>query len=133
MPFIMRLYVSGMFGGPEEVVILAQTMLYPLDMGAIGMLVGSMHVLFLKQARTRTPWEDYKHIASDSVTAFILGFGFLIMAFIPTDMTLAQLVPIGFPATIGNIPAQFGIWLIVAIVGTLAYVVVELALRRMQS
>ncbi|MFW9986049.1 MAG: hypothetical protein ACFFDJ_05770 [Candidatus Odinarchaeota archaeon] len=132
LPFIMRLFFTNMYGGTPEVATLALVTLYPLVMGAIGLLVGLLHLLFLKQARVRTPWDDYKHIASDSVAALALGSGFLITALIPPTMIFGELLPIGLPPPLATLPARFGIWIPIAIICVILFIVVEVALRRMQ-
>ncbi len=131
LPFIMRLFFSGTFGGAEEVATFASLLLYPLDMGAIALLVGLLHVLFLKQGRSGTPWSDYKHIASDSIFAFILGVGFLFSAFLPVTMTFGELLPLGLPVTIALIPARFGIWIIIFLAAIPVYLIMEIIFRRM--
>ena len=88
LPFIMRLFFTGFSGGTEEVALVAQEWLYPLDMGAISVLVASLHVLFLKQGRGRVPWSEYKHIATDGYAAFVFGAGFLLSAFASATQTM---------------------------------------------
>ena len=132
LPFIMRLFFIHMYGGTPEVAAFALVTLYPLDMGAIGLFVGVLHILFLKQARARTPWADYKHIASDSVAALALGSGFLISAAIPPTMTFAELLPIGLPPPLDSLPARFGVWIPLAIICIIVFIGVEVALRRIQ-
>jgi hypothetical protein len=132
LPFIMRLFFTNMYGGTPDIATLALVTLYPLDMGAIGLFVGLLHLLFLKQARARTPWADYKHIASDSVGVLALGSGFLISAAIPATMTFGELFPIGLPAQLATLPARFGIWIPIIIICIVIYITVEIALRRMQ-
>lgn len=132
LPFIMRLFFTNMYGGTPEVATFALVTLYPLDMGVIGLLVGFLHLLFLKQARARTPWADNKHIASDTVGVLALGSGFLISAAIPTTMTFGELLPIVLPPTLAAFPARFGIWIPIIIICIVIYIAVEVALRRMQ-
>jgi uncharacterized membrane protein len=132
LPFIMRLFFTNMYGGLPEVATFALVTLYPLDIGAIGLLVGLLHLLFIKQARARTPWPDYKHIASDSVFALALGSGFLLSAAIPPTMTFGELLPIGIPVPLATLPARFGIWIPLTIVCVVLFIAVEVALRRMR-
>ena len=132
LPFIMRLFFIHMYGGTPEVAAFALVTLYPLDIGVIGLLVGVLHLLFLKQARARTPWADYKHIASDSVAALTLGSGFLVFAAIPPTMTFGELLPIGLPTALATLPARFGIWIPLGIICLIIFITVEMALRRMQ-
>ena len=133
LPFIMRLFFTNMYGGTPEVAEFALVTLYPLDIGAIGLLVGFLHLLFIKQARARTPWADYKHIASDSVAAEAVGVGFLITALIPPTMVFGELLPIGLPPLLASLPARFGIWIPIVIISIIIFVAVEVTLRRMQS
>jgi uncharacterized membrane protein len=132
LPFIMRLFFTNMYGGTPEVAAFALVTLYPLDIGAIGLFVGVLHLLFLKQARARTPWADYKHITSDSVAALALGAGFLIFAAIPPTMTFGELLPIGLPPSLVALPARFGIWIPIGIICVIVFIAVEVMLRRMQ-
>jgi hypothetical protein len=132
LPFIMRLFFSGMFGGGEEVALMAQTWLYPLDIGLIGMLVFSLHLLFMKQGKNTVPWSEYKHMATDAFTAFVLGGGFLLMAVVPNDQTLRDLLWFLSPSVIPDIPAKFGVWIILIICAIPIYIVVEFGLRRME-
>jgi uncharacterized membrane protein len=132
LPFIMRLFFTHMYGGTPEVAAFALVTLYPLDMGALSLLVGVLHLLFLKQARARTPWADYKHIASDSVAALALGAGFLVTAVIPPIMTFGELFPIGLPPPLDTFPARFGIWIPIVIISIIIFVAVEVTLRRMR-
>jgi hypothetical protein len=132
LPFIMRLFFSGMFGGEEEIALVAQGWLYPLDMGAISILVGSLHVLFLRQGRNTVPWSDYKHIATDGYTAFVFGVGFLLMAIVSVEQTLGDLVWFLASYSIGGIPAKIGVWILVIICAIPVYIPVKLAVRRMK-
>ncbi len=132
LPFIMRLFFSGMFGGATEVGVIAQTWLYPLDMGIISTLVGGLHVLFLKQGRNTVPWSEYKHIATDGFSAFIFGTGFLLFAVAPIDQTLGDILWFYVPNAIADIPAKFGVWLLLIIIAIPIYIVIELGLRRME-
>ena len=132
LPFIMRLFFTSLSGGGEEVAVIAQTWLYPLDMGAIGMLVGAIHILFLKQGRHTVPWSEYKHVATDSFVAFMFGGGFLLMAIAPIDQTLGEYVRFLAPYFIGGAPAQFGVWIVLSILAIPAYIALELGLRRME-
>jgi hypothetical protein len=132
LPFIMRLFFSGMFGGEEEIALVAQAWLYPLDMGAISILVGSLHMLFLRQGRNTVPWSDYKHIAKDGYSAFVFGGGFLLMAIVSVDQTLGDLVSFLAPYSIGDIPAKIGVWILLIICAVPVYILAELGLRRME-
>ena len=131
LPFIMRLFFTNMYGGTPAVAAFALVTLYPLDIGAIGLLVGLLHLLFLQQARVRTPWADYKHIASDSVAALALGSGFLISSVIPPAMTFGELIPIGIPPLLATLPARFGIWIPIGIICIIIFIAVKVVLRRM--
>ena len=132
MPFIMRLFFNSLSGGGEEVAVMAQTWLYPLDMGAIGMLVCALHVLFVKQGKNTVPWEEYKHIATDGLVAFVMGAGFLLMAIAPADQTLGELLSFLAGTFLSNVPAKFGVWIVLIILSIPVYVVMELGLRRME-
>jgi uncharacterized membrane protein len=132
LPFIMRLFFTQLYGGTPEVATLAILTLYPLDMGGIAVLVALLHLLFVKQARARTPWPDYKHIASDSVAALTLAAGFFVTALIPAPMVLGDLLPIGLPLPLAGIPARLGIWIPIIAIGVVASIAVTLLLRRMQ-
>ena len=122
-----------MFGGAEEIAHLAQTVLYPLDMAAISILTGSIHVAFLSQARNRIPWADYEHVANDALAAFVVGFGFILWLFIPISMTMNELLPIEIPDPFGIMPARLGIWILIAIEATPFFVVMKYTLKRLQS
>ncbi|NHJ14235.1 MAG: hypothetical protein EAX95_11200 [Candidatus Thorarchaeota archaeon] len=132
LPFIMRLFFSGFFGEAGEVSVLAQTWLYPLDMGSISMLVGSLHVLFLNQGRGRVLWEEYKHIATDGYAAFVIGGGFLLSAAMPNNLTLAEILFFSIPSPLADIPAKIGVWFIVVLLAVIVYIPVGLGLSRME-
>jgi hypothetical protein len=132
LPFIMRLFFSSMFGGGEEVALMAQTWLYPLDMGFISMLVCILHLLFLKQGRNTVPWPEYKHIAKDGFAAVVIGGGFLLTAIVSVDLTLGDLLPFLAPYAFAGIPAKIGVWFILIIVAIPVYIVIALGLRRME-
>ena len=132
MPFIMRLFFTSLSGGDETVAHIAQTWLYPLDMGAISILVGAIHVLFLKQGRNTVPWPEYKHTATDGFSAFVFGSGFLLMAMAPTDQTLGEYILFFDQFFLGGAPAQFGVWIVLIILAIPAYIIMELGLRRME-
>ncbi|NHI83145.1 MAG: hypothetical protein EAX81_02405 [Candidatus Thorarchaeota archaeon] len=133
LPFIMRLFFSGFIGESGEVSFLAQTWLYPLDMGSIGMLVGSLHVLFLNQGRGRVPWEEYKHVVTDGYTAFVLGGGFLLSAAIPNNLTLADILFFSIPSPFADITAKIGVWFIVVLLAVIVYIPIELGLRGIEK
>jgi uncharacterized membrane protein len=132
LPFIVRLFFASMFGGAEEIAYLAQTVLYPLDMAAISIFTGIIHVVFLSQARSRTPWDDYEHIANDTLAAFVLGFGFILWLFIPLSMTMTELLPIDIPDPFGVMPARLGIWILIGIAATPLYIIVKATLKKMK-
>jgi hypothetical protein len=132
LPFIMRLFFTSLSGGTEEVALIAQTWLYPLDMGAISILVASLHVLFLRQGRGTVPWSEYKHIATDGYAAFVFGAGFLLSAFAPATLALADLLFFSIPSPFAEIPAKLGVWFILVFLAAIVYVPLELALRRME-
>jgi uncharacterized membrane protein len=132
LPFIMRLFFSGMYGGTPEVSVVAQTWLYPLDMGAISLLVCSLHLLFLKQGRGSVPWEEYRHIAVDGFSAVVFGAGFFLTAVAPLDKTLGDLLMFSIPSPFADIPAKIGIWFPLMIVAIPIWAVVHLSLRKME-
>jgi uncharacterized membrane protein len=132
LPFIMRLFFTQLYGGTPEVATMALLTLYPLDMGGTALLVGLLHLLFVKQARARTPWPDYKHIATDSVAALTLAAGFFVTALIPAPMVLGDLLPFALPLPLASIPARLGIWIPIIVIGVLATIAVKLLLRRVQ-
>jgi hypothetical protein len=132
LPFIMRLFFTSMSGGGEEVAVMAQTWLYPLDMGFISVLVGAIHILFLKQGRNTVVWEEYKHIATDGFAAFVFGGGFLLSAIAPVDQTLADILWFIDLSFLPDIPAKFGVWILLIILSIPVYIIMEFALRRME-
>jgi hypothetical protein len=121
-----------MYGGATEVSVIAQTWLYPLDMGIISILVCGLHVLFLKQGRNTVPWPEYKHIATDGFSALIFGTGFLLSAVAPIDQTLGELLWFFVPDPFAGLPAKFGVWFILIIIAIPVYIIFELYLRRME-
>jgi len=132
LPFIMRLFFSSLSGGGEEVSVFAQTWLYPLDMGFLSILVGGLHILFLRQGRNTVPWDEYKHIATDGFGAFIFGGGFILSAIAPGNLTLGEYIELFAPYFFGAAPAKFGVWIVLIIIAIPIYVVMEIGLRRMQ-
>ena len=132
LPFIMRLFFTSFSGGGEEVSVMAQTWLYPLDMGAISMLVGALHILFLRQGRNTVPWEEYKHIATDGFVAFFTAGGFLLSAIAPANQTLGEYISLFAPYFFGGAPAKFGVWIVLIIIAIPFYIALELGLRRME-
>lgn len=132
LPFIMRLFFTGMYGGTEEVAVLAQIWLYPLDMGAISVLVGGLHILFLMQGRGAVPWSEYKHIATDGYSAFVFGGGWLLTAVAPADMTMGEFLTFPFPEFLAGAPAKFGVLVVLIFLAAIVYGVLELGLRRME-
>jgi uncharacterized membrane protein len=130
LPFIMRLFFTGLYGGTEEVALTAQLWLYPLDMGTISILVGVVHMLFLRQGRNTVPWDEYKHIATDGYAAFIFGLGFLFTALAPADQTLGDYLFFSIPSPFADMPAKIGVWFILILIAVIVYVPVELTLRR---
>lgn len=132
LPFIMRLFFSSLSGGGEEISVIAQTWLYPLDMGIISMLVCALHILFLKQGKGTVPWSEYKHMATDGFTAFVSGGGFLLSAIAPIDQTLGELVWFFAPYFFADAPAKLGVWLLLFIFAIPAYIVIEFGLRRVE-
>ena len=132
LPFIMRLFFTSLSGGGEEVAVMAQTWLYPLDMGAISMLVCALHVLFIKQGKNTVPWEEYKHIAKDGLAAFIFGGGFLLMTTVTVDQTLGDIIWFLDLSFLPDIPAKFGVWIVLVVLAIPVYIVIEYALRKME-
>ena len=132
LPFIMRLFFTSLSGGGEEVSVMAQTWLYPLDMGTIGMLVCVLHILFLRQGRNTVPWEEYKHIATDGFGASVFGGGFLLSAIAPVDQTLGEFLWVLASTFLADIPAKFGVWIVLIVIAIPVYIVMELGLRRME-
>jgi hypothetical protein len=132
LPFIMRLFFSSMYGGATEVSVIAQTWLYPLDMGIISILVCGLHVLFLRQGQNTVPWSEYKHIATDGFSALIFGTGFLLSAIAPIDQTLGDMLWFSLPDPFTDIPAKFGVWFILIIIAIPVYIVIEMYLRRLE-
>jgi len=132
LPFIMRLFFTSLSGGTEEVAIVAQQWLYPLDMGTISILVASLHMLFLKQGRGKVPWDEYKHMVTDGYAAFVFAGGFLLSAIAPATLTLADLLFFPIPSPFAELNAKFGVWFILVFIAAIVYVPVELALRRME-
>ena len=132
LPFIMRLFFTNLYGGSEEIALVAQLWLYPLDMGTMSILVGVLHILFLGQGRNTVPWDEYKHIATDGYAAFVFGLGFLLTAFAPADQTLGEYLFFSVPSPFADIPAKFGVWFVLILVAAVAYLPVALALRRME-
>ena len=132
LPFIMRLFFTGMYGGTPEVSLIAQTWLYPLDMGAISLLVFGLHMLFLKQGRGSVPWEEYRHIAKDGFAASIFGVGFLLTAVAPLEQTFADLLMFSIPPPLADVPAKIGIWFLLIVAAIPVWVVIHLSLKRLE-
>ena len=61
LPFIMRLFFINMYGGTPEVAAFALVTLYPLDMGAMSLLVGLLHLLFLQEGACDEPHFLFLH------------------------------------------------------------------------
>jgi hypothetical protein len=116
MPIPIRIILMQFIepGSPE--VLEAAFMLYSLCLSAITVTMGLFSFAFTKQSWRTAPWKDFVHQLYEGVAAFVMGFVFLISAFMPHGKAIKDVLDPSIishlPPVIANLPSNIGFWLL---------------------
>ena len=66
--------------------------------------MGILSFAYAKQSRKIAPWPDFVHLLDEGVGAFVMGFVFLVSAFLPFGNTLRNVLD---PSILSFLPPIF--------------------------
>jgi hypothetical protein len=129
MPVPMRILLMQLFEPSSLEVFEAAFSLYSFCMCAITITMGVFSFAFSRQSWKTTPWKDFVHQLYEGVSAFVMGFVFLVSAFMPFSESLEDVLGpgvISYLPAIGALPSNVGFW----VLGALTMVVPAAAVTR---
>jgi hypothetical protein len=116
MPIPIRIILMQSIAPSSSEVLEAAFMLYSICLSAISITMGILSFSFSKQSWGAVPWKDFVHQLYEGVGAFVMGFVFLISAFLPFGRELKDVVVPGvisrLPPAVANLPSNIGFWLL---------------------
>jgi hypothetical protein len=116
MPIPIRIILMQSIAPTSAEVLEAAFMLYSFCLSAISITMGVFSFAFSKQSWRTTPWKDFVHQLYEGVGAFVMGFVFLVSAFLPFGKTLEETLDSGIishlPQIVANMPSNIGFWLL---------------------
>jgi hypothetical protein len=116
MPIPIRIILMQSIAPSSPEVLEAAFMLYSICLSAICITMGIFSFAFSKQSWRTAPWKDFVHQLYEGVGAFVMGFVFLISAFLPFGKALKDVLDPGIishlPQVIANMPSNIGFWLL---------------------
>lgn len=119
MPVPIRILLMQLIEPSSLEVFEAAFSLYSFCMCAITITMGIFSFAFSRQSWKTTAWKDFVHQLYEGVGAFVMGFVFLISAFMPYSRSLEDVLGPGvisnLPA-IGNLPSNIGFWVLGALI-----------------
>ena len=107
-------------------------MLYPICLSAVTITVGIFSFAFYKQSGNAAPRKDLVHLVSEDVGFFFFGLVFLFSAFMPFELSVADVLGtfLPLPPEIANLPFKVGFWFLGGLVITLPAVIIATVILR---
>ena len=107
-------------------------MLYPICLSAVTITVGIFSFAFYKQSGNTAPKKDLVHLVSEGVGFFFLGLVFLFSAFMPFELSVADVLGtfLPLPPEIINLPFKVGFWFLGGLAITLPAVIIATVILR---
>ena len=116
MPIPIRIILMQSIEPSSPEVLEAAFMLYSICLCAITITMGIFSFAFSKQSWRTAPWKDFVHLLYEGVAAFVMGFVFLISAFMPFERAIKDVLSPGIvsllPPLVANLPSNVGVWLL---------------------
>ena len=116
MPIPIRIILMQSIAPSSPEVLEAAFMLYAFCLSAISITMGIFSFAFSKQSWRTTPWRDFVHQLYEGVGAFVMGFVFLISAFLPFGKAVKDVLDLPLisllPQAIANMPSNIAFWLL---------------------
>ena len=116
MPIAIRLILMETIAPSSSEVLEAAFRLYSFCLCAVTLTMGILSFAFSKQSWKVAPWDDHVHLLDEGVGAFVMGFVFLVSAFIPFEKTLGDVLDPGIfsllPSMFANFPSNIGLWVV---------------------
>lgn len=114
MPVPIRIVLMQFIEPTSSELLDAAFMLYSICLCAITITVGIFSLAFSTQSGKTAPWEDFVHLLSEGVGAFVMGLVFLISAFIPYEKSIKDVLDLSIisqlPPEVANVPFKVGFW-----------------------
>ena len=116
MPITIRIILMQFLVPTSSEVLEGAFLLYPLCLCVITLTVGLFSFVFVRQRGQTAPRGDLIHLLSEGVGSFVMGLVFLVSAFVPYALTMADVFgSLTLPTAIAVLPFKIGIWLLGAI------------------
>jgi hypothetical protein len=116
MPIPIRIILMQSIAPSSPEILEAAFMLYSICLSATSITMGIFSFAFSKQSWGTVPWRDFVHQFYEGVGAFVMGFVFLISAFLPFGKALKEVLDFGvisyLPQVVANMPSNIGFWLL---------------------
>ena len=133
MPIPIRIILMQALQPSSFEVIEAAFKLYSLRLCNVTLTMGTLSFAYAKQSWRVAPWRDFMHLLDEGVGAFVMGFVFLLSAFLPFGNTLGDTLSpsiLSFlPSIFANFPSNIGFWVLGALIMALpAAIITRIAL-----
>ncbi len=116
MPIPIRIILMQSLEPSSSEVLEAAFMLYSFCLCDITLTMGIFSFAYSKQSWKTAPWKDFVHQLYEGVAAFVMGFVFLISAFMPYEEQVKDVLDPGIvsylPTAVANLPSNIGFWLL---------------------
>jgi hypothetical protein len=119
MPIPIRIILMQAIQPSSFEVIEAAFKLYSFCLCDVTLTMGILSFAYAKQSWKIAPWKDFVHLLDEGVGAFVMGFVFLISAFLPFGNTLRDVLDPSIlsllPSIFANFPSNIGFWVLGAL------------------
>ena len=114
MPIPIRIILMQVIEPTSPAILEAAFTLYPICLATVTLTMGMFSFVFSKQSWNTIPWNDFVHLLTEGVAAFVMGIIFLFSAFIPYENLTKDVLGPGItqilPPPIPDIPFKLGLW-----------------------
>jgi hypothetical protein len=135
LPLSIRIILMQSLAPTSPAILEAAWLLYPICLGVITLTMGLFSFVFSNQSWKTAPWKDLEHLLTEGVVFFMMGFVFLVSAFMPYEKTILDLLGSSIlqmlPSSIAGLPYKVGFWFLGGLIIALpVYILTKIILWR---